>query len=97
MLWGTLLQRRVPTEMLGRVSSLEFFVSSALMPVSMALAGPVAEVIGIAPAFLVAGLAPVVLAVISIVVARIRTDEIEHPLDRVPVTDAPEQDLAGRT
>ncbi len=29
VIWGTLLQRRVPTEMLGRVSSLDFFVSLA--------------------------------------------------------------------
>ena len=32
VIWGTLLQRRVPTEMLGRVSSLDFFVSLAFMP-----------------------------------------------------------------
>jgi len=36
VIWGTLLQRRVPGEMLGRVSSLDFFVSLAFMPVSMA-------------------------------------------------------------
>jgi hypothetical protein len=30
----------VPPHLLGRVSSLDFFVSLALMPVSMALAGP---------------------------------------------------------
>ena len=41
VIWGTLLQRRVPSTMLGRVSSLDFFVSLAFMPVSMALAGPV--------------------------------------------------------
>ena len=58
VLWGTLLQRRVPPAMLGRVSSLDFFVSLALMPVSMAIAGPVGETIGIAPAFLIAGLVP---------------------------------------
>lgn len=81
VLWGTLLQRRVPTAMLGRVSSLDFFVSLALMPVSMALAGPVAEVIGLAPAFLAAGLAPVVLALIAILAARMPADEIAHPLD----------------
>jgi hypothetical protein len=40
VIWGTLLQRRVPPHLLGRVSSLDFFVSLALMPVSMALAGP---------------------------------------------------------
>ena len=27
VIWGTLLQRRVPPAMLGRVSSLDFFVS----------------------------------------------------------------------
>jgi MFS family permease len=86
VLWGTLLQRRVPTALLGRVSSLDFFVSLALMPVSMALAGPVAEVIGLAPAFLVAGLVPVALAAATIVLARMRTDEIAHPLD---VAEAP--------
>src|SRR6478736_6729580 len=37
VIWGTLLQRRVPREMLGRVSSLDFFVSLAFMPVSFAI------------------------------------------------------------
>ena len=32
VIWGTLLQRRVPAHMLGRVSSLDFFVSLAFMP-----------------------------------------------------------------
>ncbi len=81
VLWGTLLQRRVPLAMLGRVSSLDFFVSLALMPVSMALAGPIAEVTGLTPAFLVAGLVPVLLAVITILVARMPADEVAHPLD----------------
>jgi DHA3 family tetracycline resistance protein-like MFS transporter len=31
VIWGTLLQRRVPKEMLGRVSSLDFFVSLVFM------------------------------------------------------------------
>ena len=80
VIWGTLLQRRVPPEMLGRVSSLDFFVSLLLMPVSMALAGPVAELIGLRATFLVAGLAPLVLAVIAIVWARLPEDELAHPL-----------------
>lgn len=80
VIWGTLLQRRVPPEMLGRVSSLDFFVSISLMPVSMALAGPVADLIGLRTAFLVAGLAPPVLAAVAIVWARLPADEIAHPL-----------------
>ena len=47
VIWGTLLQRRVPSHLLGRVSSLDFFVSLALLPLSMALSGPVGEWIGI--------------------------------------------------
>ena len=80
VIWGTLLQRRVPPELLGRVASLDFFVSVSLMPVSMALAGPVSEAIGLRTTFTVAGLVPVVVAVIAIVWARLPQDEIAHPL-----------------
>ena len=47
VIWGTLLQRRVPGAMLGRVSSLDFFVSLAFMPISMAVAGPAGETLGL--------------------------------------------------
>lgn len=81
VIWGTLLQRRVPADLLGRVSSLDFFVSLALMPVSMALAGPVGERIGIPSTFVIAALVPPVLAVIAVVAARLPRDEIAHPLE----------------
>lgn len=81
VVWGTLLQRRVPPAMLGRVSSLDFFVSLALMPLSMAVAGPVGEWLGLAPAFLIAGLVPPLLAVVTLAAARLGEDELAHPLD----------------
>jgi MFS family permease len=84
VIWGTLLQRRVPPALLGRVSSLDFFVSISLLPVSMALAGPVSELIGLTATFLVGGLVPPVLAAIAIVAARLPADEIAHPLDAEP-------------
>ncbi len=91
VLWGTLLQRRVPTELLGRVSSLDFFVSAALMPVSMALAAPVSHLIGIGWTFVLAGLLPVPAAIAFYLAARLWTDEIAHPLRvqeiEVPLTD----------
>ena len=80
VIWGTLLQRRVPTHLLGRVSSLDFFVSLALMPVSMALAGPVGERIGIPAAFVVAAVVPPILAVVALLVWRLPRDELTHPL-----------------
>lgn len=91
VIWGTLLQRRVPPELLGRVSSLDFFVSLAFMPVSMALAGPVSEWIGLVNTFVVAGTIPLVVAAVAVVWARMPADELAHPLrDEVaqPVTAA---------
>ncbi len=80
VIWGTLLQRRVPPEMLGRVSSLDFFVSLAFMPVSMAVAGPLSKVVPVEVIFGAAGVLPVLLAAVALVAARMRRDEIAHPL-----------------
>ncbi len=80
VIWGTLLQRRVPADMLGRVSSLDFFVSISLMPISMALAGPVADLIGLRATFVVAGLTPAAMAVVAVVWAKLPKDELAHPL-----------------
>ncbi|MET3903304.1 MFS transporter [Paenarthrobacter sp. 4246] len=80
VIWGTLLQRRVPRHLLGRISSLDFFVSLALMPVSMALAGPLAEVVPIWLIFFVGGLACPIMAFVALFVARMLTDEIQNPL-----------------
>ncbi len=87
VIWGTLLQRRVPPHLLGRVSSLDFFVSLALMPVSMAIAGPVGEWIGIPLTFVLAGTIPVFLAVAAIIGWRLPADEIAHPLEPEPTVD----------
>ena len=80
VIWGTLLQRRVPPHLLGRVASLDFFVSISLMPVSMAVAGPVSEAIGLRTTFLIAGVVPGLVAGVAIVAARLPQDEIAHPL-----------------
>jgi MFS family permease len=99
VIWGTLLQRRVPPAMLGRVSSLDFFVSLAFMPVSMAFAGPAGESLGLTTVFLIAGAAPLVIGVVAIIAARMRRDEIANPLDTseesvdvTPVADALSRD-----
>lgn len=86
VIWGTLLQRRVPPHLLGRVASLDFFVSISLMPISMALAGPVSHAIGLRTTFLIAGIVPGVVAVVAILWAKLPADEIAHPL-----RDGPEE------
>ncbi len=94
VIWGTLLQRRVPPHMLGRVASLDFFVSISLMPVSMALAGPVSEAIGLRATFAIAGIAPGVFAVLAVVLAKLPADELAHPLrDADEETEATEDEV----
>jgi MFS family permease len=103
VVWGTLLQRRVPPHMLGRVSSLDFFVSLVFMPVSMAVAGPVSGGIGLGLTFAVAGLVPTAFAVLAIVLAKMPKDELANPLDSEPAGDetgevvevAPTKELVG--
>ena len=46
IIWNTLLHTLVPGELLGRVSSLDWFVSIGLIPVSFAITGPIAELAG---------------------------------------------------
>ena len=87
VIWGTLLQRRVPPHLLGRVSSLDFFVSLALMPVSMAVAGPVGEWIGMPTTFVLAGTIPVFLAVAAILGWR-----LPRRRDRAPAGPGPGRD-----
>ena len=43
--WGTLMMELVPTEMLGRVTSLDFFGSFALVPIGYALTAAVSDVV----------------------------------------------------
>ena len=81
VIWGTLLQRLVPPAMIGRVASLDFFVSIAFMPVSIAIAGPLSLVVPIPIIFIVAGLLPPMLATVALVAGRMRTVELERPLD----------------
>lgn len=82
VIWGTLLQRRIPDHLRGRIASLDFFVSLLLMPVSMALAGPAGAVLGLTTVFIIAGVGPAVVSLLVVYFGRFPADEIAHPLDQ---------------
>lgn len=46
-LWETTLQREIPEHALSRVSSIDWLASAGLMPIGLAVAGPIADAIGI--------------------------------------------------
>ncbi|MEH0108785.1 MFS transporter [Tersicoccus sp. MR15.9] len=86
VIWGTLLQRRVPPALLGRISSLDFFVSLALMPVSMAVAGPLSTVVDVPVIFVAIAVLSPVAGVAAWLAGRMRRDEVLHPLQSAPAT-----------
>jgi MFS family permease len=51
-LWEVSLQEHVPGEALSRVSSFDYLAAAALMPVGTALAGPLADAVGVQEALL---------------------------------------------
>jgi hypothetical protein len=55
VVWATLKQRLVPRDLLGRVSSIDWFVSTGLMPLSYALTPFAAGFLGVRTTLVVAG------------------------------------------
>jgi MFS family permease len=76
-LFMTLLGVRVPGQMLGRVSSFDFMVSFSLMPLSFALTGPLAALVGTRKLMLVAGIAASVLVFAILLVPGVRERNAE--------------------
>jgi MFS family permease len=80
IVWQTMLQRRVPNELLGRVASVDWFVSAGLVPLSFVLTGPIGASLGAATTVLGAGLLGGALMAALIALPPIRAPEsIERP------------------
>jgi DHA3 family tetracycline resistance protein-like MFS transporter len=75
IIWFTLLQQLVPRDLLGRVSSLDWLVSVGLVPLSFALTGPVAGIIGPETTLVVGGVLGAVLMLSLLFVHGVRDPE----------------------
>jgi hypothetical protein len=95
-LWQTALQERIPREALSRVFSYDWLGSLVLMPLGFAVAGPVADVIGIdATLWLTAGLLFFSSVAVALVpsVRRITRPAETAPLRQVEVERVAEASL----
>jgi DHA3 family tetracycline resistance protein-like MFS transporter len=91
--WTTMLQQLVPRDLLGRVSSLDWFVSVSLVPVSYALTGPAADAFGAGPTMVVGALAGGVLTLALLFVPGVRDPEhLQAAEPGLLVASSPEQD-----
>jgi MFS family permease len=79
IIWVTLLQQLVPRRLLGRVASLDWLLSSGLVPVSFALTAPAAELLGPNTTMVAAGLLGALLMGILLFAPGVRDPERVTP------------------
>jgi DHA3 family tetracycline resistance protein-like MFS transporter len=91
LVWITLMQRVVPPELLGRVKSLDWLISTGLVPVSFAVVGPLAGLFGVRPVMLVAGLAASALTVAFYFLPGMRATERPGDPSRVILSELPDE------
>jgi MFS family permease len=83
--WTTVKQRRVPPELMGRVSSFDWFISIAGLPLSYALTAPVAAAIGARETLVAAGVLGALVTLGFLFVPGVRAPEAEPDRALVPV------------
>jgi MFS family permease len=91
IVWATMKQRHVPHELLGRVSSLDWLISLALLPLSLALTGPLSAMLGVRTTLLAAGLAGAAATLGGLMLPGMRRTDLlplTPPPDRTPVVAA---------
>jgi MFS family permease len=79
VLWNTTMQREVPSEVLSRVSSYDWFGSLVFLPLGFALAGPVSSAIGIRATFIGASIWCVVSALVVVAVPSVNGLVVTKP------------------
>lgn len=75
MIWFARMGVRVPGFMLGRVSSFDMMLSYCLIPLSMAVTGPIAGAIGARQVFVWAGAAACVVTLVFLFVPGLQADD----------------------
>jgi MFS family permease len=75
IVWATVKQREVPASLLGRVSSLDWLISIGLLPVSLALTGPLSGAIGAQSTLIAAGIVGGAVTLAALYLPGMRTVE----------------------
>jgi DHA3 family tetracycline resistance protein-like MFS transporter len=79
IVWATTKHRLVPAGLLGRVSSFDWFISIGLLPLSFALTGPVAGLIGARATLVGAGVLGGLVTIAALFLPGMRSIERERP------------------
>lgn len=95
IVWATTKGRLVPGRLLGRVSSFDWFISIALVPISYAFTGPVANALGAQATLVGAGLLGGVITLAFLFLPGMRDVERDQRLAGATVSAAPDDTEFG--
>ena len=105
IVWVTLMQRIVPSELLGRVKSVDWLLSLGLAPLSFAVTGPLAGWLGVKPVLVISGVGATLMTVAFYFLPGMRDTEtpghtsrviLSEPAELAPVpADEPDRGLAA--
>jgi hypothetical protein len=87
LVWITLMQRVVPTELLGRVKSVDWLLSTGLVPLSYAVTGPAAAWLGVQTVLLGSGIVASVLTALFFFLPGMRDTETPGHTSRVILSE----------
>ena len=95
IVWSTAKQRHVPPHLLGRVSSLDWLISTGLLPLSFALTGPVSAALGVRATLIAAGLLGATVTLAALALPGMRVLEGKHH-QHLPARQQPSAAVSGR-
>ncbi len=96
IVWITTKQRLVPGRLLGRVSSFDWFISIGLVPLSYALTGPVAAVLGARRTLVAAGLLGAIVTISFLFLPGMRAIERSGALVGGHLDPVPDPGASGK-
>jgi MFS family permease len=95
IVWKTTMHRLVPDALMGRVTSLDWFISVGLVPLSFGITGPIAEAVGVRTTMLVAGILATVITMAFLFVPGVRDPE-RTPSSRTELEREPPRSLVAQ-
>jgi DHA3 family macrolide efflux protein-like MFS transporter len=76
----TIMQKKVPVEKMGRISSIDWMVSTIISPIATIITGPLAEILGVGKLYLFSAIIGIVVALIFWWIAHIKITKNNNKL-----------------
>ncbi len=89
-LWSTTMQREIPDEVLGRVSSYDWFGSLAFAPLGILVAGPVSVAVGLGRTLLGCAVLTLLATAAGLLSPQVRGLRAPDPMPPLPLADSEE-------